>query len=302
MFRAIYEMHPGFHLDDVDIVICRNTMAKLFDFVTTNSKSFEIDVEIIGGKAMFIRKEKNTTEFIDAFRGFGYTFPEEYTNWDSAVRGSSSHHRIAKYGLAGLKYLVRFESDGYLPKNVRGLDKVSWRQGGMTDLASTTNLLGSGNSFTIGEKRPVAGLGLAIRNVGREIDQGAAIEIKTRAAHRTLDMESVLPRLWMSQTPNLIAAYHKGGRFDNVQILDVRKDIEKWEERNSMNLRKLDALIRWVIKSVQNTATMKCRLKRTDSGGLEIWELDTSHKSALPDDLHHKLRKDDLEDEDDGSK
>jgi len=31
--------------------------------------------------------------------------------------------------------------------------------------------------------------------------------------------------LWISQTPNLIAAYHRGGRFNDVQILDVRKDI-----------------------------------------------------------------------------
>jgi len=58
MFRAIYEVHPELNLEDVDVVICRNTMAKLFDFVTINSKSFELDVEIMGDKAVFIRKEK----------------------------------------------------------------------------------------------------------------------------------------------------------------------------------------------------------------------------------------------------
>lgn len=112
-------------------------------------------------------------------------------------------------------------------------------------------------------------------------------------------MESVLPRLWMSQTPNLIAAYHKGGRFDDVQILDVRKDLKKWEERNAVNLRKLDAVIRRIIDTVQNTITMKCRVKRTNSGELEVWELDISHQSALPDDLCHKLREEDHEDEND---
>ena len=115
-------------------------------------------------------------------------------------------------------------------------------------------------------------------------------------------MESVLPRLWMSQTPNLIAACHKGGRFDDVQILDVRRDLKKWEERNAVNLRKLDAVIRRIIDTVQNTITMKCRVKRTNSGELEVWELDISHQSALPDDLCHKLREEDHEDENDRSK
>lgn len=297
MFRAIYEVHPELNLEDVDVVICRNTMAKLFDFVTINSKNFELDVEIMGDKAVFIRKEKKTTEFIDEFRGFGHTFPEEYTRWDGTVKGSSSHHRIAEYEFAGLKYLLRFESDGYLAEKA-----PSQRQRGMADLANTTTLLSSGEVFTIGEKRPVTGHGLVIRNGGSEIDQGAAIEIKTRAAHKVLDMESVLPRLWMSQTPNLIAAYHKGGRFDDVQILDVRRDLKKWEERNAVNLRKLDAVIRRIIDTVQNTITMKCRVKRTNSGELEVWELDISHQSALPDDLCHKLREEDHEDENDRSK
>lgn len=302
MLRAINEAHPKHDLEDVDVVICRNTMAKLFDFVTVNSKSFEIDVEIMGDKSVFLRREKETTEFIDEFRGFGHTFPEEYTRWDSAVKGSSSHHRIAEYEFAGLKYLVRFESDGYLAEKARGVEKApSQRQRGMTDLAATTALLSSSEVLTVGEKRPVTGYGLVIRNGGSEIDQGAVIEIKTRAAHKALDMESVLPRLWMSQTPNLITAYHRGGRFDDVQIVDVRKDIGKWEERNAVNLQKLDAVIRRIIDTVQNTISMKCRVKRTDSGELEIWELDISHPSALPEDLCHKLREG-LEDESNRSK
>lgn len=300
MFRAIYEVHPALDLEDVDVVICRNTMGKLFDFVTTNSRRFEIDVEIIGDKAVFIRKERKATEFIDEFRGFGHTFPEEYTRWDSAVKGSSSHHRIAEYEFAGLKYLLRFQSDGYLAETVGGLDKASsWRQGNMAGLANTTTLLSFGNLTTIGEKRPMAGHGLTVRRGGSESDQEAMIEIKTRAAHKVLDMESVLPRLWMSQTPNLIAAYHKGGRFDDVQILDVRKDLGKWEERNSVNLRKLDALTRRIIDTAQHSTTRKCRVKRTASGELEIWELNSSHQSALPDDLRHKLKKKDLEGEND---
>jgi len=103
-----------------------------------------------------------------------------------------------------------------------------------------------------------------------------------------------------SQTPNLIAAYHKGGRFNDVQILDVRKDIGGWEEQNSVNLRKLDTAIRQIIDTVRNTIPMKCRVRRSDSGKLELWELDISHQNALPDDLCLKLREEKgLEDEND---
>ncbi len=78
MFRVIYEVHPEIDLEDVDIIIYRNTIAKLFNFVTMNLKNFKINIEIIGDKAVFIRKERKATEFIDGFRGFGHTFLEEY--------------------------------------------------------------------------------------------------------------------------------------------------------------------------------------------------------------------------------
>ena len=290
MLRASYEVHPELDLEDIDVIICRNSMVKLLDFVTANPRNFEMDVEVVGDKALFIRKEKQTTEFISEFRGFGRTLPEEYTRWDSTVKGSSSHHRIARYGFAGLNYLLRFESDGYLAEKGEVVKMASPRPGEVSaDPADVANLLGSKDAFTIAEHRPILGSSLVVRNEGTRIDQRAMIEIKTRAAHKGLDTESVLPRLWLSQTPYLVAAYHKGGRFDDVQILDVRKDLEQWEKRNSENLQKLDAIIRRVLDTVRNTISMKCRLRRTTSGELEIRELDVSHPNALPDDLREKL-------------
>ena len=149
--------------------------------------------------------------------------------------------------------------------------------------------------MTIGERRPTTGLGLVIRTEDSEVDQAAVVEIRTRAVHKVLDTDIVLPRFWISQTPNLIVAYHKGGRFNDVQILDVRKDIEVWEEQNPKDLRNLD--------TVRNTITMKWRVRRSDSGKLEIWELDIGHQNALPDDLCFKLREEKgLEDGNDGWK
>jgi len=291
LFRAVYHLHPEFNMNDINIAIDRNSMGKLFDFVTNSSRAFEIDVEIIGNTAVFVRREKSVTEFITEFRGFGYTFPEEYTTWDKEVKGSSSHHRIASFCFAGMKYLLRYESDGYLAEKA-GVVKKSTApgKGADADVDSAITSLGSDGSLNIGEKQPLAQNRLAIRSQGSEIDQRAVIDIKTRAAHKTLDTEIVLPRLWMSQTANLIAAYHKGGRFDNVQVLDVRDGIEQWQKNHAVELRKLNALILRIITTVKGAGSMKCRIKRADGGKLEIKELGGRHASALPEDLQLKLQ------------
>ncbi|KAL9131511.1 MAG: hypothetical protein Q9217_000590 [Psora testacea] len=209
MFSDIYELHPQLDLGDINVVICRNTMAKLLELI----------------------------------------------------------------------------------KRAEGFKAASaLRQGDKAEIADATSLLHSGDMLAIGEKRPTTGHRLVIRSGGTTIDQGAVIEIKTRAAHKTLDLESVLPRLWTSQTPNLIVAYHRGGRFDDVQVLDLSNDLKKWEERNSGNLHKLDAVIQRIIHTVRKSVTRKYCVKRTDNGKLGIWELDTGHQSTLPDDLSHKLR------------
>lgn len=290
MFRAIYEEHPELVLD-VDVVIRRNTLAKLFDFVTMNSENFEMDVEMVGHKAVFVRKET------DSARGFGRAFKDEYTKWDSAVKGSTSHHRIVAYEFAGLHYLLGFESDGYLVEKANHMDKATLQQhGGMADLAGTTTLLNSSEAPRNGEKLPVSGHDFVIRRGGSEINQEALMEIKTWSGHEVQDVKSELPRLWMSQTPNLIEAYYSDGRFEDVRVYDVREDLEKWEERNAMNLRKLDATIRRIIDTVRQAITRKCRVKGTNSGVLEICELEFGHASAIPVDLYHKVKGDDLED------
>lgn len=74
MFRAILAMRPDFPFEDINVVICRNTMVKLFDFVVGSTRGFEIDVEMIGSHTMFVRREKKNTEIITGFRGFGINF------------------------------------------------------------------------------------------------------------------------------------------------------------------------------------------------------------------------------------
>ena len=103
----------------------------------------------------------------------------------------------------------------------------------------------------------------------------------------------------MSQVPNLVVAYHKGGRFDDIRILDVRQDLAEWEKRNLANIGRLDGLVRWIVDTVKSTVSKKCRVRSLtttdddDGGGsggkLEVWELESGYPSALPDDLCDEL-------------
>lgn len=290
MLRAVYEVHPEISLDDVDVVVDSRTIGNLFDFVTRSSRNFEIDVEIIGKKAVFIRKERQTTEVIEKFRGFGHTFPKEYTRWYGEAKGSTSHHRVSEFVFAGLKYLLRFQSDCYFALKAPSAKKApSARPEVKANFADTSASLSFGDTMTVGEKQPVSSGGLTVRKGGHEINQAATAEIKTRAAHRILDKDLVWRKLWMSQTPYLIAAYHIGGWFDDVQITDVRTEVAKWEERNSGNLRKLNTVIRHIIDTVHKTTAMKCRVRGREGGKLWIWELDVGYQCALPDDLCIKM-------------
>ena len=299
MFRATCEMNPELYLTDVDVVISREVMARLFEFITQKAKNLYLEVEIIGGTAVFVRKDLKTMELTNAKRRFKQGFLKQYTRWDTAVEGSSSHYRIAKFDFGGLKYLLRFHSNGYFAKTAGGVDTASSReQGGMADLADTASLSNAGYLSTFGKNRPIAGQRLVIRNGGHKVDQGAAIEIRTQSVGSRRAMEKrdmLLSRLWMCQTPNLVIAYHRDGRFLDVRTRDVREDLKKWENSNNIHLQKLVTLVRRIIDAVQNTITKKCRVTLMEWGQLEIREHDVSHQSALPDDLYQKLKKKDPE-------
>src|SRR5437764_7357210 len=89
-------------------------MGNLLRFVRKIDKPFRFHVEVVGNTVFFIRREISPTELIPNVRGYGHTFPEAYTTWETDARGSESHQRIVMYTFGGLKCLVRFESDGYL--------------------------------------------------------------------------------------------------------------------------------------------------------------------------------------------
>lgn len=105
-FRSLQAMQPRYDLQAVDIVGCGSTIGNLLRFAGSESKTFRFDVDFIGNTVLFVRKESSPTELITDLRGYGHTFTEAYTTWDSEVRSSCSHQRIIHY---------EFEADAKAP-------------------------------------------------------------------------------------------------------------------------------------------------------------------------------------------
>ncbi|KAF8253318.1 hypothetical protein K440DRAFT_679235 [Wilcoxina mikolae CBS 423.85] len=120
------------------------------------------------------------------------------------------------------------------------------------------------------------------------VSQGSIAEIKTRAAHRQLDMSEVLPQLWFSHTATLVVGYHRGGRFDDVKQLQMDHELEDWEGKNIRNLERLAQLLNNILDAANSAQGGKCSIVYRGDTKLDIVEV-SAEKYTLPKDIRDKL-------------
>ncbi|KAK8117386.1 uncharacterized protein PG998_005667 [Apiospora kogelbergensis] len=249
---------------EVDLVACSSTLGNLLRFLRGEQKPFRILVEAIKETMFFVRREKSATETIPDVRGFGHTFPENYTTWDESVKNSTSHQRLLRYRFAGMCCFVRFEADGYLPVASGSSTihaKSKGKAAGFDDLLAT---LGSATVDT-GDSVTSTG-GLKTMSAGVKVDQSQIFDLKTRSFRRKVNQDTLndeLPRLWVSQIPNFVLAYHKSGLFDEIQVHNVCTEVAEWETQQRSILARLAALLHHVQGLVQQNPTHKLELCHT---------------------------------------
>lgn len=88
---------------------------------------------------------------------------------------------------------------------------------------------------------------LTVKKQGQVILPELTLEIKTCVSHKPLEFREVALQLWVSQTSELLRAYHYKGTFQRPEVADVAASIKKWEERNQTDFRKLAALIKKIL-------------------------------------------------------
>lgn len=263
--RAVLAQNESLQTRDVDIFACSSTLGNLLRFVRRGEyKPFRFVVEKVGKTVFFIRRENAPDEKLQDVKGYGHTFPEAYTEWKKEVAGSESHQRIISYAFGGQKFLVRSETDGYLEGAVAAEHIKS-------------------KSFSIDPSlhNPDA---LAMQKGGLEIPQGAIFDIKTRTLHKKGQnhLADQIGRLWINQTPNFILAFHDQGKFTDIQVQDIKPEVEKWERDKVEGLAGFAGLINRIVHFVRLLEAGRCEVRCQEQGILELREAgpDTGH--ALP--------------------
>ncbi|KAH1353858.1 hypothetical protein KXW65_002235 [Aspergillus fumigatus] len=273
MVQAILARKPDFLLRDTDIVACGSTLGNLLRFVRGEDKTFRILVEVIGRTVFFMRRENAHDEVIPNVYGYGHAFPEAYTTWSADVKGSESHQRVMKYDFAGMSCLVRFEADGYLPsvaQNSSGRSSEGDPAEAAEDLLSSLENVAISNLPEGGLKNPET---LKISARGECISQSAIFDLKTRSFRKkdedTLGQE--LPRLWIAQVPYFILAHHKAGLFIDIQVVDVRERVKRWEEDQEATLARFAELLKKIVSFARSLECGRFEITRED--GATVLEL-----------------------------
>ncbi|KAJ0415192.1 hypothetical protein BJY00DRAFT_305054 [Aspergillus carlsbadensis] len=284
LFRSLYIAHPSFNIHSVDLVTDRNNVRKLLSFVNPSlrkdkSEPFTIEVEVTKDTAIFCRCETANYKIIDPneFQGHGFEFEKAYTT--EIVNNSGSHHRIISYHLGGMKLLVRYETDGYIRDPAQDGNEGSSFSKPQFSLPSKPAYAASDTSA------------LMIKEEGQVVALDSILEIKTRTKKRQITLDEVIPQMWASQTPNLVRAYHKHGRFGCPNVENVTKELKMWEETHHADLEKLVALMRDIVSIVKENGGKAVVRYDCERDKLVVWKNDTG-KKFLPDDLYARFEKD----------
>ncbi|KAL1850356.1 hypothetical protein Plec18167_008826 [Paecilomyces lecythidis] len=289
LFRSLYVMNPSFDIHSVDLVTDRNNIRKLLSFINPNLnrnglEPFTINVEFINNTAIFCRTETQVSQFIGPheFMGFGHEFEKAYTT--NQVDGSTGHHGVISYRFNDLKLIVRYETDGYVDKTSKTSTRsVEREKDTLSSMLESLSLAPSKNAFYTASPKSK----LMIKEEGKMIPIESTLEIKTRVSHKPIDIQEAIPQLWVSQTPNFVRAYHKGGLFRTPEVEDVTLEIKRWEEDHQVELRKLAALIKNIIHVVKGNGGSA--IIKYDNQVDKLVILKGDGRKMLPDDLYSKL-------------
>ncbi|KAI1470407.1 uncharacterized protein F4812DRAFT_263901 [Daldinia caldariorum] len=288
---SLVSLNKEFDTSKIDIMGCASSLGDILRFVRSVDLTFRFDVEMIGDTLFMVRNCRD--QVIPDVRGYGHSFLDSFTSYESKVQETKSHQRIISYSFSGLNCLVRFECDGYLAN-------------GKDDFATTVTEL---DDLDLAESP-------AIETAGKIIPQQSIIEIKTRSKARSqtgapVDMNEQLPRLWLRQIPYFITAYHLTGNFEDVQEKAIQQELLDWENSHQSELQRFASILRQLIVEVKRAGHLKLELCRTGSGPLELREQGGKPREVLPSDWrdmwarpHHGLGSDGAaclsdEDEDD---
>lgn len=143
----------------IDIVADRNSLRKLLRFVRANGpdrdprpvrfREFRIDVQLApNGRTLVFIPHEGSSAGSSRFRGLGYNFKRATTIEPTSLVATNtrthasqlqptSYHRIVRYDLLGLRFLVRSEVDAMMPSSK--VEPEPAKAEGLEDLVNAFN-------------------------------------------------------------------------------------------------------------------------------------------------------------------
>ena len=284
--RALQHEKPNLDTQKIDIFASLNTMRFLLEFILKCGKPFRFLVERVGNTVFFTRHLNDPTELIPDVKGYGHTFPEAYTTWDSDVLGSDMHLSILKYNFAGLNCIVRCKCDGYLrnktSEEIKPQIATTGRRPSVSDdkLDSIFKNARIAPALRFTRKK---GEAVRIKVAGRKVPREAVFDLKTRSDYKKDDvLEGEIHRYWLGQIPYMILARHRYGIFKDIEVRNVQDDVEKWQQEHQDAIKRLSWLLRKIIAVAKLRDDLKLEVCCQTPDQLELREQDSSEHDALP--------------------
>ncbi|KAI1108963.1 hypothetical protein F5Y14DRAFT_55226 [Nemania sp. NC0429] len=258
--QALFALNEAFDPASIDVMGCASSLGDILRFARSIDSTFRLDTELVGNTLFLIRNHKS--DVIPDVRGYGHSFLKAFTSSDPDSGKTESHQRVVSYDFAGLKCLVRFECDGYLPRY----------DGHETLVAKPEVRLPSPAPDSI-----------VLREAGMIVPQGSVLEIKTKSkATMAIQKNDHLPRLWVRQIPQFITAYHDRGSFQDVHVTDVCQELAEWEIEHQDELKMFASTLRQLITEVRRSSHLKLEIRRAGTGPLQLRERTETASQALP--------------------
>ncbi|KAI8215674.1 hypothetical protein K4K48_005247 [Colletotrichum sp. SAR 10_66] len=245
MFRAIEAGASPFTFDSVDVVVNRNSLRQLFEFVKGSKKdSFKVQLHLVNDTLFITRREQRNQFIVDSsqcrFNSWGHAFEEECTEHAPGLEGSLSHHRAIRYQFGDLRLVVRHEVDATQPP----ADALATGEPSSTSVQpgdTREREQGSGKEHTSDHpKNGKEKQKTKVQRGGKGNPPSDLVEMKARPKMR---LSGTLDQMWFGRTPHLINGVHTQGEFQEIKYTDCEPLFKEWEDNNQPILAKLAELI-----------------------------------------------------------
>ncbi|KAI0671233.1 hypothetical protein C8Q78DRAFT_974591 [Trametes maxima] len=175
---------------------------------------FRLDLQLAGKKTVLVERWDTRTcqELLHGSHGCRNNFDEAATSPARGPKSTKYHNRIVQYDLEGVRLVVRFEADAYIPRENDPADLLS----GLSISCSPSPPAPSPSSPPTPD---YSDTNLAVLHGGTLIPQSSLIEIATRTSKGRLTHKwhETYTQLLLSQTPHFFLAVHQNGQFSAVE-------------------------------------------------------------------------------------